>query len=150
MATARAIAEPHGLEVIPDPDLREVDQGEWTGLRVDEIARRWPGQWGEARHHSARPGGEAPADVRRRALAALTRIVAEHPKGTVAVVSHGGTIRWLSAEVLGYDDFESARIRGVANGGIVSLEASLDRERLVLTDLRRWDGDTTDLDDPND
>lgn len=150
MATARAIAEAHGLEVIADPDLREVDQGEWTGLHVDEIARRWPGLWGEARHHHARPGGEAPADVRKRALAALTRIVSEHPEDTVAVVSHGGTIRWLSAEVLGYDDVASARIRGVANGGIVTLEASLEGGRLVLSDLQRLDGATTDLDDPND
>jgi phosphoserine phosphatase len=150
MATASAIAEPHGLEVVPDPDLREVDQGEWTGLHPDEIARRWPDLWGEARHHSARPGGEGPADVRKRSLAALRRVVKEYPDGTVAVVSHGGTIRWISAEALGYDDIASARIRGVGNGGIVSLEASIEGDELVLSDLRRLDGATTDRDDPND
>jgi broad specificity phosphatase PhoE len=150
MATAAAIAEPHGLAVIADPDLREVDQGEWTGLHVDEIARRWPNLWGDARHHTARPGGEGPADVRERSLTALRRIVEDHPDGTIAVVSHGGTIRWISAEVLGYDDVESARIRGVANGGIISLEAALDGDELVLSDLQRLDGAATDLDDPND
>ena len=129
MATAEAIAEPHGLQVVSDPDLREVDQGEWTGLHPDEIARRWPDLWGDARHYTTRPGGEGPADVRKRSLAALRRIVKEHPDGTVAVVSHGGTIRWISAEALGYNDVESTRIRGVANGGIVSLEAALPRRR---------------------
>lgn len=150
MATARAIAEPHDLEVVPDPDLREVDQGDWTGLHVDEIASRWPELWGDNRHHTTRPGGEGPQQVRVRALAALARIVKDHPEGSVAVVSHGGTIRWISAEALGYDDRASARIRGVANGGIVSLRASLDEGRLVLRDLQRLDGATTDLDDPND
>jgi broad specificity phosphatase PhoE len=148
--TARAIARSHRLEVIPDPDLREVDQGEWTGLHVDEIARRWPELWGDNRHHTTRPGGEGPREVRVRALAALSRIVKEHPDGSVAVVSHGGTIRWISAEALGYDDRASARIRGVANGGIVSLQASLEDSSLVLSDLHRLDGAATDLDDPND
>jgi phosphoserine phosphatase len=148
--TARAIAQPHGLEVVPDPDLREVDQGEWTGLHVDEIARRWPDLWGANRHHTTRPGGEGPQEVRKRALAALARIVETHPEGSVAVVSHGGTIRWISAEALGYDDRASARIRGVANGGIVSLQAALKDGGLVLSDLHRLDGAATDLDDPND
>jgi broad specificity phosphatase PhoE len=148
--TARAIAEPHGLQVVADPDLREVDQGEWTGLHVDEIARRWPDLWGDNRHHTTRPGGEGPQEVRKRALAALARIVEAHPEGSVAVVSHGGTIRWISAEALGYDDRASARIRGVGNGGIVSLQAALQDGALVLSDLHRLDGAATDLDDPND
>lgn len=150
LATARPIAEAHGLEVLTDPDLREIDQGEWTGLTVDEIQVRWPDLWGPARHYNARPGGESPAQVRKRALAAMTRIAAEHPEGSVVVVSHGGTIRWLSAEALGYDERRSARIRGVGNGAVVYMTARLDDDRLVLSDLMRLDGNTTDLDDPND
>jgi broad specificity phosphatase PhoE len=150
VATASAIAAKHSLKVVCDPALREVDQGEWTGLHVDEIARRWPALWGEARHHSPRPGGETPVQVRERALGAIKRIVERHPEEAVAVVSHGGTIRWISAEVLGYDDVASARIRGVANGGIVSMDARIDDGALVLSHLRRLDGAATDLDDPND
>lgn len=148
--TAEVIAAANDVPVVTDPDLREIDQGEWTGLPVDEIARRWPEQWGSARHYSTRPGGESPADVRRRALAAVVRIVSAHPDETVALVSHGGTIRWLSAEALGYDDRGSARIRGVGNGGVVAVEVSLDGDRPVLSGLARLDGSTTTLDDPND
>ncbi|MEA2507724.1 MAG: hypothetical protein QOH48_2342 [Actinomycetota bacterium] len=150
MVTAEAIALLHGLQVVTDPGLREVDQGQWTGLHVDEIARRWPQLWGDARHHSARPGGESPPQVRKRALVSLSRIVERHPGAAIVAVSHGGTIRWLSAEILGYDDVASARIRGVGNGGIVSLNGRFEQGRLVLTDLHRLDGETTDLDDPND
>ena len=148
--TARVIAAAHGLEVEKDPDFREIDQGEWTGLPVDEIRERWPDMWGPARHYSPRPGGESPQEVRARALAGLRRVVERHPAGSVAIVSHGGTIRWLSAEALGYDDRRSARIRGLGNGGVVQLEAALAGSSLVLSDLQRRDGATPDLDDPND
>ena len=150
--TARPIAASHGLEVRTDPDFREIDQGEWTGLTVDEIRKRWPDRWGPARHYSARPGGESPMDVRTRALAALKRVVEAHPNedDEVVIVSHGGTIRWLSAEALGYDDRSSARIRGLGNGGIVSIEARLNDGHLLLGNLKRLDGNTPDLDDPND
>ncbi len=148
--TARAIADAQGLKVTTDRDLREIDQGEWEGLTVEEIARRWPDRWGEARHYTTRPGGESPQQVRTRALDAIARIVEANPEGNVVVVSHGGTIRWIAAEALGYDDRRSARIRGLGNGQMISIEATLDNGRLRLGDLTRLDGDSPDLDDPND
>ena len=148
--TARPIAETHSLEVVTDPDLREIDQGEWEGLHVDEIRRRWPDLWGPARHYSTRPGGESPQEVRARALAAVKRITGAHPDGCALLVSHGGTIRWIAAEALGYDDRRSARIRGLGNGQAVSIEARLEDGKLELGGLKRLDGNTPDLDDPND
>ena len=147
--TGRPIAERHGLEIATDPGWREIDQGEWTGLTTDEIKRRWPDLWGAARHYSARPGGESPEDVRTRALDALERVVRAHPEEMVVVVSHGGTIRWVSAAALGYDDRASARIRGLSNGGAVSIQARLGDTGLQLSDLKRLDGASPDLDDPN-
>lgn len=86
--TAAAVATPLGLDVHADPDLREKFFGSWEGLTDVEIAKRFPaaarGQWGD---------GETTEDVAQRALAALGRIVAAHPDGTVLVVSHGGAIR---------------------------------------------------------
>ncbi|HVF54144.1 MAG TPA: histidine phosphatase family protein [Actinomycetota bacterium] len=148
--TATAIAEPHNLTVIQDPAFREIDQGEWEGLHVEEIRRRWPDLWGPSRHFSPRPGGETPQQVRARGLEALGRAVVACPSAPFVVVSHGGTIRWICAEALGYDDRRSARLRGLGNGGIVSIEATMDGSRLVLSNLHRLDGNTPDLDDPND
>lgn len=148
--TARPIALAHGLEVVADERLREIDQGEWTGLHVNEIKERWPDLWGPARHYSARPGGESPEQVRTRAMAAIRDIVESHPDGSVAVVSHGGTIRWISAEALGYDARRSARIRGLGNGALVSVSGVVEDGRVVLSSLQRMDGHTADLDDPND
>ncbi|MGH2778511.1 MAG: histidine phosphatase family protein [Actinomycetota bacterium] len=147
--TARPIAEARGLSVEIDPAFREIDQGEWEGLVTEEIHRRWPDLWGPARHWSQRPGGESPEQVQKRALEGLARVVERHPRGQVAVVSHGGTIRWLAAHALGYDMAGSARIRGLGNGGAVAIDARLDDGALELGNLTRLDGKDADLDDPN-
>ncbi len=146
--TAAPIARRHNLPVVTDPDFREIDQGEWTGLSTDEIWRRWP-DLRRARHHAARPGGESPGQVRERNVAALRRIAEAHPGETVVVVGHGGALRWVAAEALGYDDFQAGRLRGLANGAVAVLEARLDDGRLVLDGFRRLDGATPDRDDPN-
>jgi broad specificity phosphatase PhoE len=148
--TARPVANALGLEVIQDAAFREIDQGEWTGLPVEEIERRWPDLWGSARHYNARPGGESPQEVRTRALEGLKRAVEANPGGAIVVVSHGGTIRWMCAEALGYDDRRSARLRGVGNGGVVSIKAEVENGKLTVWGLERLDGATPDLDDPND
>lgn len=148
--TATAIATAQGLEVTLDERFREIDQGEWEGLSVDEIGRRWPELWGPARHYSKRPGGESPQEVRLRALAGLKDVVAAHPNGNVLIASHGGTIRWMAAEALGYDDRRSARIRGLGNGQAVKLTVRLHDDSLIFDGLDRLDGNTPDLDDPND
>jgi broad specificity phosphatase PhoE len=121
--TAEAIAKVHDLEVTTDTAFREIDQGDWTGLTDTEIRRRWPDRWGTMRHHTARPGGESPEQVCARALEGLRRVVEAHPDGVVAVVSHGAAIRTLVAEALGYRGRAAARVRGLTNGGIVSVKA---------------------------
>ena len=141
--TARPLADARDVLITTDPDLREIDQGVWEGMHADEIERRWPELWGRARHYHARPGGETPTEVRARALRALRRIVEAHPDATVAVVSHGGTMRWLVAEAMGYDDLESAQLRGVSNGGVVELEVGERDGTLTFGDIKRHDGATT-------
>jgi broad specificity phosphatase PhoE len=149
LETAEPIARANDLEVIRDPAFREIDQGDWEGLPIAEIRARWPDLWGPARHYVRRPGGESPEQVQKRALEGLARVVERHPAGTVAVVSHGGTIRWIAAAALGYDLRGSARIRGLSNGGAVTLEAGLEGDELKLSNLVRLDGRTADVEDPN-
>lgn len=96
MATARAVYVPKGLPLHTDPDLRELNMGDWE----DET-------WAGVRHaHGAElarfnrcdtswrtPNGESLIEASQRMEAALRRIAQRHPDQTVAVFSHGTIIR---------------------------------------------------------
>jgi probable phosphoglycerate mutase len=98
--TADIVAEGLGLEVRLDPRLREVDVGEWSGHTNAEIEQRFPD--GARRRRAGGTGwehGETYGAMRTRAVAALRAIAAQHPGGSVLVVTHGGPMRaaWLEA-----------------------------------------------------
>jgi broad specificity phosphatase PhoE len=98
--TAQIVAKRHGLEVETDPDLREVDVGEWSGLTWGEIEERYPD--GVVRHRERGHGwerGESYEAMTDRVLSALRRIASQHDGDQVLVVVHGGTMRALAAHV---------------------------------------------------
>jgi alpha-ribazole phosphatase/probable phosphoglycerate mutase len=113
LETAQAIAEPHALEVRVDPGLRELDFGELEGRTYDEIAEAMPGlyeAWMTTPTQVRFPGGEGYADLERRARGAVERVRTQHLDGTVVVVTHGGIVRAVLADVLGMPDDRIFRI----------------------------------------
>lgn len=96
LARARQTAEPMartaGLEVRLEPRLREIDQGEWEGLLIDEIQDRYAATFQERVKDPwsvSPPGGETSRQVHDRVLAAVEEILQSHPGQNVAIVSHG-------------------------------------------------------------
>jgi broad specificity phosphatase PhoE len=97
--TAAALTALLGIPLLQDPRLREHGMGCWEGLTRDEVATQYPGQyadWIAGRPVEGR-GGEDPADVGERALAALTGLPAAD---AAVVVSHGGTVGRLIERLL--------------------------------------------------
>lgn len=87
------------------PELREISFGDLEGLSDEEIAEKYHGfQMLQGRMESdlPYPGGECAGDVVRRALPFF-----EELKGSgrekIAVVTHGGLIRSMTAWFLGMD-----------------------------------------------
>jgi broad specificity phosphatase PhoE len=104
--TATILADPHGLVVNPLSGLREIDHGRWEGLLRAEVEGLYPEEyasWERDPFHAAPTRGEAGEVVLARALTTLTAIVREHAGQQVLVVSHKGTIRLLTAQLLGFD-----------------------------------------------
>ncbi len=96
--TAEIIAAEFNLPVQTDSRLREIHQGEWEGLHVDEIQSRYADLWQEKDADPALfrpPGGETIHEVSERVFAAVDEIVARHPDSTVLIVSHGLAIATL-------------------------------------------------------
>jgi probable phosphoglycerate mutase len=90
--TAALIANELGVgPLVLDPDLRERDAGEWSGLTRKEIDQGWPGYLdGESRR---RPTGWEPDEVLLgRATAALVRIHELAGGGEAIAVTHGGLV----------------------------------------------------------
>jgi len=87
--TAEIVGERLRLPVALDPDLREKDWGTWEGLTPAERLE-------------VELVGESTEQHEKRMLAALGRIAAKHPGGRVLVVTHGGSMRRVQTEALGF------------------------------------------------
>jgi probable phosphomutase (TIGR03848 family) len=100
--TAPSIAKDHKLRVRQREKIGEVKYGELEGKSLRTLAKgklwarlqTWPS---DVRF----PGGESLRETQARAVAAIERLRAEHPKQNVAVVSHGDWIRLSVAHYLG-------------------------------------------------
>lgn len=106
VATAHHIAKPHGLELITDPGLREIDHGHWEGLTRKEVETRFPDEyasWEGDPYAFAPAGGEPGVEVIARALPALRTMVESNAGKTIVVVSHKATIRLVLCALLGID-----------------------------------------------
>lgn len=90
--TAEIIGRVVGIDIEVEPDLREINVGEWSGLTSAEIEERWPGSiegWRSGTY--APPGAEDPRAFLERVVGALERIAARGFASTL-VVTHGGAI----------------------------------------------------------
>jgi ribonuclease H / adenosylcobalamin/alpha-ribazole phosphatase len=95
--TAEAVASATGAPLQVDDGLAETDFGKWEGLTFAEASERWPDEIAAWLRDAgaAPPGGESFAAVGRRVNAALDRLLAGHPSGTLLLVSHVTPIKTL-------------------------------------------------------
>ncbi|RME46657.1 MAG: MSMEG_4193 family putative phosphomutase [Chloroflexi bacterium] len=102
LETAEIIAQPHGLPVYIREGIGEARYGEWTGQKLEDLAKTelWPVI--QFYPSGARfPGGEALREMQARAVAEIDAIRADHPEGMVAVVSHADVIKAIIAYYVG-------------------------------------------------
>lgn len=85
-----------GLEVCPDPRLREIHVGELSGLLREEIERDYPMYMTHLQADpwaTRRPGGESMQDLFMRCRAVFSEYTERHSGGRVLVFTHGGVVR---------------------------------------------------------
>ena len=104
--TAEALCRLTGVQAIVDDGLKEVDYGEWEGLRQDEVKERWPEAfeyWADDVASRGTPGGETAFQVAARAMRVVEGIRSRHERGNVLLVSHKATLRVITCALLGLD-----------------------------------------------
>ena len=96
--TARIVFPMHVTR--PTPELRELSFGEWEGLTYQECLDRYPdvySQWLDDAHSVIPPGGESVSSFHTRIRNAFDVILTEYAEDTnghIAIVTHGGPIRY--------------------------------------------------------
>ncbi len=121
--TISPLIERRGIVPTVLEDLREVDFGDWTGLRWDEVHTRFgvhAHDWLGELERGAIPGGESAADLLARIRPCLATILAASGQDIV-VACHGGIVRALLALLL---DLPMARMAhfAVDYGSLTTVE----------------------------
>jgi broad specificity phosphatase PhoE len=116
-----------------EPDLRELDYGDYEGRTTDEVREERPG-WNLWRDGS--PGGETPEQAGDRADRAIARAL--EAGGDVALFAHGHILRILGARWL---ELPAAYGGHLGLGTAAVCELGYERERRVIW---RWN-DTAHL-----
>jgi len=115
----------HGVRPIITQDLAEMHLGAWEGLTPEEVDAQFAGAYQQWRIRPSTvqiPGAELLEAFRQRVSQALERIVSSSGEGEYVIVSHGGVIAALLAEVLTADYDALLRRLRLDNAGVTALE----------------------------
>jgi len=102
--TAVILAETLHMPINTDRRLREICQGLWEGMSLDEVQEKYADDFkrgAEDPAFSRAPGGESVAEVAARMRAAADEIAANHPGGRILLVSHGLAVSTLYCQANG-------------------------------------------------
>ena len=104
--TLEALCRQTGIQARVEEGLKEIDYGEWEGLKQDEVKARWPeafAYWADDVASRGTPGGETAFHVAARAMRVVEEIRTRHREGNVLIVSHKATLRIITCALLGLD-----------------------------------------------
>jgi broad specificity phosphatase PhoE len=152
MSTAQEVALVHGLTVRPEPLLREIDVGGWTGKVGEEIDQLYPGMrqvWREAPARLRLPAGETLLDVQARTRQFFAERMPALVGEAVVVIGHGALNQVILIEAMGgtvedlwleerIDNCQISRLEWSPARGLALVELSDVRHLADVGSLRTW------------
>lgn len=120
-----------GIQSQEDSRFRELDRGDWAGIRIETLRREDPeafALWTGHRGAVQAPGGESLGDLRARTLPGFDAWSDAHPGGTILIVAHLWVVRSAVAESLQLPTGRWPAI-GLPPGGLVELRWPAARAR---------------------
>ncbi|MBF0357269.1 MAG: alpha-ribazole phosphatase family protein [Magnetococcales bacterium] len=101
---AADLSEQQKTPLLLETDFREICFGEWEGLSAEQIMQRDSEGlrrfWQNPEQNSP-PGGEKTRDFQKRVLTAWAGLLASFPNSHTLLITHGGVIRTILADLLG-------------------------------------------------
>lgn len=129
--TAAALAKVTGLPVERDMRLRERNFGEWETLTGPEVEQKFPEAFARWRAGDPTPAEyiERVADLGKRVAETVRQAAERVPDGLAVLVTHGGSVKWGVAALLGWPEEAGETLRGIGN---------CHHAELVLDSKRGW------------
>ncbi len=132
--TAMCLAQMLDMEVIQDKNLREINAGEWEGIKFDDLSVAYPQEynvWLNHIGHSCCVGGESVKQLGDRIMGALTKIAQENDGKTVAIVTHGTPIRVAQSIVESGTTDKMENIPWVSNASVTVFEYNNNEWKII-------------------
>lgn len=111
--TASWLAKKQGIELLIAEGLQEYDFGDWDGQVFEEVYQQMPEHadrfWRDPEHNPP-PKGETLHQFKQRITTELEALLLR-PEQKILIVTHGGVIRGIIAEMLGVSPEHWGRIR---------------------------------------
>ena len=102
--TAAPVGERLGLPVVIEDGVAEYDRNSDTYIPVEELKATNHPMWQEMLTGSGFGGDIDPADFQELVVSSIERLIAAHPRQTIAIVCHGGVINAYLSRILGLAD----------------------------------------------
>ena len=102
--TAWIIAQGHKVEIVPCPELREVNFGEFEGKTFEQISQRYlpvEQMWRGENLHARAPRGESLIELATRVAQFIPKIRKHSQEETILLVGHSGSLQVLLCLLLG-------------------------------------------------
>jgi probable phosphoglycerate mutase len=148
--TAAPLAAERGIQPVELPGLREVEAGDYEGLRDRDSVRGYLGTvlaWGTDQPDLRMPGAFTGTDFMTRFDEAIAEVERRHPDGTVAVFSHGAAMRlWVRMRSRDLDPMFTVHA-DLDNTGMAIMEGGLRPDGEAGFELVSWRGAAAGLDD---
>ena len=138
MDTAKPISEAFHMPVHADPALREIQAGEWEGVKFADLDLRYPQSyriWRTDIGNAVCDGGESVRLFSERILKATGEIAERHTGKTVVIVTHATPIRVICTVAGGLPIYKMADIPWVSNASISIFEYVDGKYTLVRKDI---------------
>ena len=132
--TAKRTAEHFHMPITKDPDLREIDAGDWDFVPFTDLEKDFAesyGLWLQNIGRARCDGGESVEELCSRFIGAVTRIAKQHPDAVVFVFSHGTPLRILAAHCLQKSPDEIKDLPWASNASVTKIIFEEDRFQMV-------------------
>lgn len=100
--TGKTLADKLGMEIIADKRFREIDAGEWDGIKFNELGDKYAEEfriWRDDIANAKCTGGESVEDLRKRVFGVATEVAENNDGKTVVIATHATPIRVMQTYV---------------------------------------------------